>query len=120
MKMKINLTQHLASAEQISTGVFEPADKSRVQALLTFDELPSKELILARAESLAEIAASEKAEAAMIGGAPYLMSALESALIRRGVMPLYAFSKRESVDEPQADGSSKKVAVFRHAGWVMV
>ena len=30
---------------------------------------------------------------------------------------LYAFSKRESVDLPQPDGSIRKVAVFRHEGW---
>ncbi len=114
----INLTQHPIGAGQ--EGVSEPSEKSRVQALLTFEELPSKELILARAEALAEIAASEKAEAAMIGGAPYLMSALETALIKRGIKPLYAFSKRESVDEPQPDGSIKKVAVFRHIGFIEV
>ncbi len=31
---------------------------------------------------------------------------------------LFADSKRESKDIPQADGSVKKVSTFRHLGWV--
>lgn len=29
----------------------------------------------------------------------------------------YAYSERQSVDQPQADGSVRKVAVFVHKGW---
>jgi hypothetical protein len=36
----------------------------------------------------------------------------------RGITALYSFSTRESVDQPQPDGSVRKVAVFRHTGWV--
>lgn len=46
------------------------------------------------------------------------MGALERALIAKGVKPVYAFSARESVDHVQADGSVRKVAVFRHLGFV--
>jgi hypothetical protein len=56
----------------------------------------------------------------MIGGAPYLMGALEKALRECGFTPVYAFSKRESIDQPQPDGSVRKVAVFRHLGFVEV
>jgi len=56
----------------------------------------------------------------MIGGAPFLMSALEDALVIAGITPLYAFSVRESVEAEQADGSVRKVAVFRHLGFVEV
>lgn len=31
---------------------------------------------------------------------------------------IYAHSERVSVDEPQADGSIKKISVFKHMGWV--
>ena len=54
----------------------------------------------------------------MIGGAPFLMGALESALLDYGITPVYAFSKRESVEEVQKDGSVKKINIFRHAGFI--
>ena len=87
-----------------------------VRRLLTFDEIPSKSEIAARAAALAEIAVGHNA--AMIGGAQYLMGALENALIAAGVEPLYSFSKRESVETVSADGSVFKTNVFRHVGWV--
>lgn len=61
--------------------------------------------------------------AVMIGGAPFLMGPLERALKELPYPPEwvgYAFSTRESVDEKQADGSVKKIAVFRHRGFVKV
>ena len=48
------------------------------------------------------------------------MSALEKALVDYGVCPYYAFSRRESVEEVQADGSVRKTAVFRHAGFIQM
>lgn len=115
--MIINLTQHAGTPEQ---GVTEPKNKGLVQSLLTFDALPDASEIRNRAEALASIAAESGASRAMIGGAPYLMSALESALMSCGIKPLYAFSVRESIDQTQPDGSIRKVAVFRHKGWVGV
>lgn len=111
----LNLTQHPGSPEQ---GVTEPKDKQLVRQLLTFDDLPSKEEIKARANALADLASSEGAKAAMIGGAPYLMTSLEEALKERGIAPLYAFSHREVEEVTAPDGSTKKMAVFRHLGFV--
>ena len=114
----LNLTQHLASGEQISAGVIEPADKRAVSSLLTFDTAPTGEELVRRAAELAAMAATVGASAAMIGGAPYLMAPLEKALRGAGVTPLYSFSTRESVEQSQPDGSVRKVAFFRHTGWV--
>lgn len=111
----INLTQHPATPEQISEGVIEPSEKEAVRRLLTFDEIPSKVDIEERAAALAEIASGY--EAAMIGGAPYLMGALETALIKKGVSPLYSYTKRISVEKME-DGVVVKTNVFKHAGWV--
>ena len=119
--MKIlNLTQHAATPEQVADGVFEPRDKALIQGLLTFVGCPLKEQILDRAAGLAEVAKAAGAEAAMIGGAPYLMGALENELKARGVNPLYAFSERVSVETVQPDGSTKKETIFAHRGWVEV
>ena len=117
----VNLTQHPASAEQLAAGVFDvPGDGARRELLmqLTFNDLPEDGEIVERAEALASIAGAFGARAAMIGGAPYLMSALERELRDSGVVPLYAFSRRESVEETLPDGSTRKVAVFRHLGFV--
>ena len=54
----------------------------------------------------------------MIGGAPFLMGPLEAALLKDNRVPVYAFSVRESVEAPQADGSVRKANVFRHGGFV--
>ena len=116
--MKIlNLTQHNATEEQRAAGVIEPADKKAVQELLTFNDLPSHYEVWSRAEKLAKIAEAEGVTEAMIGGAPFLMYPLEMALRNRGVQPLFAFSRRETVEKPLPDGGVQKVAVFRHLGF---
>jgi hypothetical protein len=110
----LNLTQHPGTPEQ---GVTEPTEKEGVRALLTFGGLPSKEEVSARAEALAEMAAAAGADAAMIGGAPYLMALLESALRSRGIKPLYAFSERRSVEFTSPSGEVEKRSVFQHLGF---
>lgn len=118
--MILNLTQHQATTEQISAGVIEPSaeDKKTIQSILTFDETPSKGELESRANALVTFVTKMGCRKAMVGGAPYLMSHIERALKEKGYTPVYAFSKRESVDQVQPDGSVRKVAVFRHAGWV--
>lgn len=118
--MIINLTQHSATVEQVSAGVVEPERKDFVKMLLTFEGIPSKESIYDRAISLAEIARDAEASFALIGGAPYLMSALERALIARNITPVYSFSERVSVETTGPDGTVKKVNEFRHKGFIEV
>ena len=131
--MILNLTQHVATDEQKAQLVVEPRmTKEKIKKLLTFEEIPTKEEIESRATKLAEIAVSEASMYAgdtdneiwitrvMIGGAPYLMGALEKALRECGFTPVYAFSKRESEEITQPDGSVRKVQVFRHCGFVEV
>lgn len=114
----LNLTQHTSTIEQVSEAVFEPSEKGVVQTLLTFNTIPTKEELETAARTLAGIATEEGAKYAMIGGAPFFMAPLEAALRTVGIVPIYAFSVRESIDQPQEDGSIKKVAVFRHKGFV--
>ncbi len=119
--MKIlNLTQHIATPDQISAGVVDPSptDKALIQSALTFDTLPDSMILRTRAETLAMYVSGAGHKSAMIGGAPYFMAPLEKALINAGVRPLYAFSVRETEEQTQPDGSVKKVAIFRHAGFI--
>lgn len=129
--MILNLTQHHATQEQLASGVIDmPGDVAPVvKNLLTFDALPTAQEIGDRAEQIAaiaaEIAAPEDREgggcfilSAMIGGAPFFMSALERALLDVGIQPVYAFSVRDSKEEPDGNGGVRKINVFRHVGFV--
>jgi hypothetical protein len=130
--MILNLTQHIASADQINAGVidFPPALRADIAALLTFNDCPTTDDIAERANEIANMAvenarsddhgagAASFALSAMIGGAPWLMAPLANALRDQGIVPLFSFSKRNSIDVPQADGSVVKTAIFKHAGWL--
>ena len=122
MKNILNLTQHYATPDQVAAGVVDaPADvRETLVSLLTFDEAPTPMGVARRARRIAELAVSLGADFVMIGGAPYLMASLEKALFAAGIEPFYSFTRRETVESMQPDGSVKKMAVFRHAGWVMV
>jgi hypothetical protein len=125
--MILNLTQHPATPAQIAAGVVDlPANEREVVSkLLTFDTLPKEGEVFDRAYALAAAASeslgrmgAEVFGQVMIGGASWLMSALETALRDNGIEPLYAFSIRESVEEVQANGTVRKVNTFQHAGFV--
>ena len=115
----LNLTQHLATPEQIEFGVFDLPDYARnsLSKLLTFNYLPENNGKLEhRAIAIAELIQSLdiEFENVMIGGAPFFMSTLEDVLSDYGIAFLYAFSVRQSVDNP--DGT--KSSIFKHLGFV--
>lgn len=130
--MKIlNLTQHPATQDQIAAGVIDLKGEQlkMLKSLLTFDDIPSVEEIENRAHDIALLVMfnglgndddDPSFLKAMIGGAPYLMSALENALKSNSVVPVYAFSERMSVEEIQPDGSVRKLNKFKHKGFVEV
>lgn len=127
MEMIVNLTQHPASADQIAVGVIDLAGEAlaRLKTALTFDACPSEQEIINRAQFVAGLVGGDsiltdglRAERAMIGGALWLMAPLAAALRERGIEPVFAFSVRETEEQKQLDGSIRKVAVFRHTGFV--
>jgi hypothetical protein len=131
--MKIlNLTQHPATPEQIAAGVVDLTGEAltSLKAFLTFDSLPSEEVLAQRAEWVCELVSRTvigsgddlhedgTAIHCMIGGAPFFMRPLQEALELMHCVHLFAFSARESVETTGADGSVTKTAVFRHKGFV--
>ncbi len=128
--MILNLTQHPATPEQRAEGVrdLSGAKLAALKGALTFADIPSAEEIRARSEAIAQIACANglagdegddpQPRAAMVGGAGYLMPALEAELRGYGIEPLHAFTRREVVESMGADGAVTKTAIFRHAGWV--
>lgn len=117
--MKIhNLTQHQATQEQIRDGVtdFTPAQQNELRSLLTFDERPDAETVQARADELANWAVAHGVTAAMLGGAPFLMSALTDRLKRHGIRTFFAFSRRRSTERKTENGEVEKCSVFTYEG----
>jgi len=127
MKKIINLTQHLATPEQVNEGVvdYKPTkvwqpSREDLLKLLTFEELPTRYHIYTRAEKIADCVDTEEYELAMIGGALWLMPILAEKLELRGIQPIYSFSQRVSEEVYLPDGSVKKVQNFKHIGFVYV
>ena len=121
--MKIlNITQHPATVDQIVAGVVDLEGESLTQAkaLLTFDDIPNKGQLISAAIKLAKLAKDNGATSAMIGGAPFFMTTLETAMKEIGIRPIYAFSVRNSVEQPDGNGGVKKVNIFRHVGFIEV
>lgn len=124
--MILNLTQHPATPEQLTQGVVDlPADaRAALVRYLTVDTLPTEAEIDSRARGIATLVYATGADNAptsvMVGGAPWMMRPLVTALHAEGVVQcLAAFSRRESVEHTDpTTGAVTKTAVFRHAGFV--
>lgn len=116
----LNLTQHMATPDQIEDGVFEPSPemKKKICDLLTFDDIPSEGDICERASQLAQLVSETGQAKVMIGGAPYLMGALERSLVLKGIIPFYSFSVRKSEETTMPNGDVKKTNVFKHVGFI--
>lgn len=116
----LNLTQHVATPEQISAGVVEPPTvmKRRIQSLLTFNETPIPQVMEEKAEALARCCRMLGATSVMVYQPPYFMSTLERVLKRQGIHVFYAFSKWKTIEEVTPDGFCWKVAVFRHEDFI--
>lgn len=118
-----NATQHTATPEQREQGVVDlPAEERENMAkFLTFEELPNSMQL--RMHSIAVVghilaAGAKPGDRVMIGGAPFFMEELSHSCREAGLVPVFAFSRRESVEKQMPDGSTVKTAVFRHLGFV--
>ena len=132
----LNLTQHVATPEQVEAGVVDlsPEERKELSSLLTFTAVPSTKDLQDRAYCVCKTFLKQRAwvygppsgwlggkyDAVLLGGAPFFMENLADCCRRWGYKTLFAFSRRESVEEVQKDGSVRKVAVFRHLGFVEV
>lgn len=111
--MIINLTQHAASPEQRDAGVIDMPDRALISELLTFGEIPSRQAMINRAETLASLVDRPIGTSVMIGGAPFFMHFLVQALLKRQYFPIYAFSKRMVVED-----QGIKTSKFVHEGFI--
>lgn len=119
--MILNLTQHKATQDQIDQGVvdFDDETRAKISQLLAFDEMPDRNEMIERAHKLVTILRLKnhiRCEV-MIGGAPFFMYTLERALYMNEFNPVFAFSKRVSV-EKEVDGKIIKTNEFKHIGFI--
>lgn len=118
----LNLTQHAATNDQINDGVVDLPKElhTKLVELITFEKIPQSSEMIKRANAIVKLVNEfdDNVDFAMIGGAPFFMSILEDTLNDAAIQPLYAFSKRVSVEEVQPDGSVSKKVVFKHEGFV--
>lgn len=118
-----NATQHLATPEQREQGVVDLPEEAREQLcqLLTFEELPNS--IQLRKRSIAVVGqlkalGAKPGDRVMIGGAPFFVEALRRSCRECDLLPVFAFSRRESIEQTMEDGTVRKIAVFRHLCFV--
>ena len=127
--MILNLTQDKATKDQLEAGVFDLPDEQQVKLkeLLTFDELPTMRQLRERAAALTELAYDALynkddgdiiTDEVMVGGAPFFMSYLENFLRRKGLRPLYAFSRHVSEEVVDAGVTVRKISVSKHEGFI--
>lgn len=120
----LNLTQHVATAEQLRDGAVEPEPdvKAEIQKLITFDRsvMDHPEQIWNRAKALTALIKREYplVNQAMVGGALYFMPALVRELKEAGIQPFFSYTDRVSTETQNPDGSVTKTLVFKHLGWV--
>lgn len=119
-----NFTQHMATPDQLEAGIvnFPEFVRELFVPLLNFDDIPTMAEVSDRATALVEILNNEFQDFTghvkiMIGGAPFLMEPLSVELRSHGFIPVFAFSKRDSVETIE-NGVCKKSSVFKHAGLV--
>lgn len=122
----INLTQHALTPEQdqwVAENCYALVEDEQVKTLLNFSELPTKEELERRADYIVSQLGGNNPDfykMALIGGAPFFMSVLEHKLKEAGIQPVYAFSKRVSVEGVNEHGEVVKTSVFKHEGWIEV
>ena len=123
-KMTIwNATQHLATPDQVTVGIVDVPQplRARMARAMTFAELPSATVMRLSAQEIVNYlreAGAKPGDRVMVGGAPYMIPHLLSELDSVGLRPVFAFTRRESEEVAQPDGSVRKVSVFRHLGFV--
>ncbi len=135
MESIINLTQHQPTPDQVAAGVVainygdaplaypvvavdREQDNARLLCALNFSKIPTVAEVYAAADEIVSVALHYECKKAMIGGAPFLMTALAQALLAVGIEPVYAFSERVVVEKTDDAGQVTKTAVFKHVGFV--
>lgn len=129
--MILNLTQHLATKDQLANGVvdLDQNRREKLQELLTISGIPSNRDLHDRAEKIIRLAwdfvYNTRPESehhgileVMIGGAQCLMPYLIDHCYRSDIIPFFSFTERVSEEVQKEDGTVQKISKFKHLGFV--
>ena len=95
----VNLTIANATPEELDNGVVEPnnIEKQQLRQLLKFKGIPSEEMMVEKAHTIAEITVKvldregKDDAGAMIWGAPFFTRYIEDALLEVNIYPGYSY-----------------------------
>lgn len=126
----LNTIQHALTAEQIEQlGVMFPGEKIlhlrdiNSELFAGLANCPADErLMIGMAEHLAEILDYDMIDQVILPiGSPAFMFCFARTIGQFRKTPfLFAHTERVSEDQPQSDGTIKKVAVFKHVKWLVM
>ena len=121
MKILI-LTQHTPTEGQMSDGVYDlsPANRLRLKAMLTINELPSRDQLHQRVEEITDLVCGleDQPDAVMLGGFMALQGMLEAAFHDYGYQVCFSFSQRRCIETPLPSGEVKLNYVFDYEGMI--
>ena len=118
-----DVSEHNESNEDFMIEDLPPAQRDELLELSAFNgETPPEAAdIRQRAVKIATLAMYQGARFAWIGGAPYLMGPLEAELKKRGITPVYSWSRRDyMIVKDETDGAERLELYRRHEGWIRV
>ena len=112
----INLTQHLATSEQ-GPMTAQAVDNPTVLAALTVQPSAPRQELTSQVKLLVNWVQEYPVQPVMVGGHFCLTLKLAKELRWLGYLVVQSESAREVRETRQADGTVKKISVFKHQGW---
>lgn len=127
--LMVNLTKHLSdeviidedyNGRNFTIEDMHPADREYLLKLHDFNgKMPRMEVIRKRAEAMADLAVRYGVKYAWVGGSGYLMPFLDEFLRRRGITPVFSWSRRDYATV--LAGGQKTLEMYRrHSGWIVM
>lgn len=118
------IMSHVATPDQIAAAHKDGHDVVELDAagkkllVVPDDAGLGRDWFVQRAEAvLAAVGGVRPGDTVHAMGQPQLANAVNAAVRRAGATLVESVTVRESVDEPQTDGTVKKTAVFRFRGY---
>ena len=111
----LNLLQKKVTPELEALGVVEYPARAELMNMMLFKMAPTvEEVELVSSQLAATVAAycrRHGIKKVLIGGAPYMISSLEAALMSHGLLPVYQYTHRVCTGFKHING--KEVAIYK-------
>lgn len=127
--LMINLTKHTSDdvilgegyeGRQFTIEDMHPADREYLMKLHDFNQrMPVMSEIRRRASAMADLAVRYGVKYAWVGGSGYLVSVLDGILRRRGITPVFSWSRRSYMSVIE-NGVARLEMYRKHSGWIVM